>query len=273
MTILACFIVPHGSMVLDPSIGADVSTLHAAMEQFGEKVQKLQPDIVFLTTPHSIALDYEFGIYRNSKARGTAGWEGQYDEFSAEIDLDTEFSDQLINQLTKQEAAVKGITCFSPSVGEAPLRWGEVVPLWFLREVQTKYIVMSQPLRRYQPLDMTKELLMMGQSLYDFLQTSAKRVVVVVSGDLAHTHQDGLHYRYSSSAEPFDQAIEDWVRSQNIEDLVVTAGSFLEEALCCGYASFVMLHGLLERGNFRNEFVVRSHPTYFGMLVASFQVN
>jgi hypothetical protein len=49
-------------------------------------------------------------------------------------------------------------------------------------------------------------------------------------------------------------------------------------ALSCGMKGFVMLHGLLadyvDRGaTFKSELFVRSAPTYYGMLAATFVKN
>ena len=44
-----------------------------------------------------------------------------------------------------------------------------------------------------------------GASLYEILEASSKRIVVIVSADLAHTHLASGPYGYSNTSEPFDQ--------------------------------------------------------------------
>ena len=41
--------------------------------------------------------------------------------------------------------------------------------------------------------------------MYEILERSPKRVVIIISGDLAHTHLASGPYGYSNTSEPFDK--------------------------------------------------------------------
>ena len=277
MVIVGSFILPHGSLIFEPdklnkeSEKLAAKRLNKAMIQCSKKINELKPDIILLTTPHSISLDNNFGIYLNKKASGSAEWEGNYSNYNIEIKLDQNLSKKLLLHLQQEHSNVSGITCFSPSVGTAPLRWAEVVPLWFLRKLkETKYIILSQPMRRYKPLIMKDELLALGYNLNDFFDNLSLRVVVIVSADLAHTHGDGMHYKFSDKAEIFDQAIENWAKTLDINFLLNDAGSVYDESHCCGFTGFLILQGLLENLDVKKEVLSREKITYFGMIVTSF---
>jgi hypothetical protein len=46
--------------------------VHLAAVNAGSYVSNLQPDIIFLTTPHGVALTNDFAIYTNSNGSGYA---------------------------------------------------------------------------------------------------------------------------------------------------------------------------------------------------------
>eukprot|EP00041_Stephanoeca_diplocostata_P026485 m.715197 g.715197 ORF g.715197 m.715197 type:complete len:214 (-) comp22978_c0_seq7:3359-4000(-) len=107
------------------------------------------------------------------------------------------------------------------------LRWGEVVPLHFMRRTlahvqqsemgsknggdATRVAILSIPTRRYKhDLEMIPGLLDLGGKIGAYLQASPLRVAVVVSADLAHTHQASGPYGFSPAAKPFDTACARW---------------------------------------------------------------
>ena len=56
---------------------------------------------------------------------------------------------------------------------------------------------------------------MLGDHLYGILDRLQQRVVVIVSGDLAHTHTADGPYGYSNASEPFD-VVGAWNMSETI---------------------------------------------------------
>jgi aromatic ring-opening dioxygenase LigB subunit len=228
MPIVGCGVLPHGCLVLDatedevPPPGA--LSLHRGMVEAAEWVRTLQPDIILLSTPHGITLEKEWAIYNNTKAKGDARWGGRYAEFTAEIEVDTIMSTNLQKELVAQGLPVTLMTAFSSNV-EAPLRWGEVVPLYFIQQAlqrtgssltepskswtgdKVKYVILTHPTRRTKEAAtraMQKELQDLGQGIASFFQAQSARVVILISGDLAHTHSAALDapYPFSTSRVP-----------------------------------------------------------------------
>ncbi len=273
MGLIGVFFVPHGSIILDPSkngVPDTIQLIHDKMVKIGELIKELNPDICLVVTPHGISLSNDYGFYSNLKAEGTAEWEDEYKEYSVKIDLDQKRMNEIFQFLKENNFPVSTITSYASTVN-SPLRWGEVVPLWFLRSIILKYVIMSIPTRRYdQPRQMIPELLKIGHYLSDYFASSNEKAIIIISGDLAHTHSQEGPYEFSEKAEQFDCLIEKWVKSGDKRLLLNDASEILDQALCCGYTGLVLLQGILEKTNLKSNFLIRAHPTYYGMLVASF---
>ena len=275
MGIVGAFILPHGSMVLDPKkegISKKAIKLHYEMKKIGEVINQLSPEIIFLTTPHSVALSHDYGIYLNKGASGTAEWNGEYKEFNINISLNRELSTNLLNFLQEKKSAVQGISAYSSNVN-FPLQWGEVVPLWFLKDLplNLEYIILSQPLRRFEyTKEMISESISMGINLKKFFESIDKRVVLIISADLSHTHDKEGPYGFSEEAEVFDMMIQDWATSLNSQILTEKVVSILDKAMCCGLIGLAILQGMIGDDNFKPNVLIRETPSYFGMVVASY---
>lgn len=145
-----------------------------------------------------------------------------------QVKLNRSMALELKSRLSEQGVGVAGITPFSSAV-EAPLRWGEAVPLWFIEQAlkqqqpqedeveddqgierktttsSTTYIILSQPTRRIEPEQMAADLRRLGEALSAFFEERTERAVVAISGDLAHTHSRSSDspYPWSAAAQPF----------------------------------------------------------------------
>jgi aromatic ring-opening dioxygenase LigB subunit len=292
MVFIGAFIVPHGAIILDPSIHYNTEKLskeenerckllnESMRQNFCEQVAELKPDIILLSTPHGICLENDFGFYLNKSASGTAEWLNEYKEFQVNVTLANEETKHLLDEL-RNHHSVQGINAFSVSE-PIPLRWGEVVPLWFLRDLSSiRYIIMTQPIRRYaKAKEMTQELQQMGKLIYNFCQNHesvrSKRVLLVVSGDLAHTHSIDDPYGFSPCAQPFDNFISQWIETRDSSVLIEKALDILSDAKSCGYSGLVILDGIIHscmEKSIACQVYVNEHPTYYGMIVAQIRIN
>ena len=85
MVLIGMSILPHGSMILDPTVldlpsGCD--ELHTAAKYVGDYLRDHEPDIVVLATPHGINISDSIGklkrFYRMSRSSklGLGKWRG-----------------------------------------------------------------------------------------------------------------------------------------------------------------------------------------------------
>lgn len=274
--IIGSAIAPHGSLILPDSLdpSSKAHKIHSAMNSLASHIKELKPDIIFLSTPHGIGLETNFGFYKNEKASGSAEWHEGYTEYAISLDLDISKTTNLFKLLKDKEHRVESLTAHTPSE-PIYLRWGEVVPCWFLREITAKYIVMSQPTRRLNhSLDMIPELKNLGKDIGNYLESLNERVFILISGDMAHTYQEDGPYGIHPTAEPFDKAVEKWVTTMDESFLIEKAGSNIYTALSCGFTGFIMLDSLIKTlgKTISTDLLVHEHPTYYGMMVAIFNV-
>jgi aromatic ring-opening dioxygenase LigB subunit len=272
MGIVGAFILPHGAMILDKRKAQENNALelHNAMKQMAKQIKSLEPDIIFLTSPHGVSHSNDFGIYLNKAASCSAEWNGDYHNYTCEIPLDQELSKKLLDYLVDKETAISGVVTYTPGVN-IPLRWGEAVPLWFLKDIPANFIIMSQPVKR---LDEAKELipetLTLGNDLRLFFENLPQRIVVIISADLAHTHQKDGPYGFDEAASIFDDLIGKWASTLNDKILLKQVVPKLDKAKVCGFIGFIMLQGMIEKLDFEPQLIVNQAPSYYGMMVAQF---
>ena len=248
MPIVSSLILPHGAMVFDGGEGSissaaqsRIQALPAALKEdcqalfraccaAADVAKSTKPEIIFLSTPHGICLSDHLCVYLNSKAKGNAEWNGQWTEYDIDVNLDSDLAKAFLEHLQKDGIPAEGMRAFTAC--EAPLGWGEVIPLWFFRDLLTasgndgagvKVVIFSNPLRVARDEQPLSEVAKVGRSIEKFLSGLEKRVLYVVSGDLAHSHKTDCplplylpdprwNMPTSDTALTFDVAIEHWIR-------------------------------------------------------------
>ena len=246
MVIVGSVILPHGAMVFDgnPNVADgtptseriraisvtqrhDCGVLFTSCSKAAEIVKKTCPDIIFLNTPHGICLRDAVGVYLNSTAKGNAEWNKNWSEFEVELKLDTQLADKFIEHLLSNGIAAEGITAFTKC--EIPLRWGEVIPMWFLQDLmstggkEVKVVIFTNPVNKMRGPTLLPSRANIGRSIATFMRGLDQRVLYVVSGDLAHNHktdcQNDLYlpdprwaFTLSSTALHFDVCVENWIK-------------------------------------------------------------
>lgn len=275
--IIGSAIAPHGSLILPDSLdsASKAHKIHAAMNELSKHIEELKPDIIYLSTPHGVALERSFGFYKNSLASGSADWHGDYTKYSISLQLDLENTIKLIQKLQAENHDVQSITAHSESE-PMYLRWGEVVPNWFLSDIKAKYIIMCQPSRRLDhSQEMVVELQELGKGIASYLDSLKERVFVLISGDMAHTYLADGPYGIDPTAELFDKAVEKWVKTLDESYLVKEANSMIYTAKSCGFTGYIMLDALLKTlgKTISTNVLVHEHPTYYGMMVATFNIE
>lgn len=287
-------LLPHGDFAYDPTFfrpntpeRTAAKRIATAARQAGKwLVDVAKPEIIFLSTPHGIKLDNDFGIYMNDKGIGSATIGGDdvignstYKKpynVTKHIDMDLQLSKDLLVSL--HERNVSGIHSFSEATPMI-LNWGEIIPLLLLPESHKSYkhIIWSQPERRYDhAVEMVTELLQLGLALAKWIESRPERIAVIISGDLSHTHLPNGPYGYSNASSVFDKALGKWASDpySNADALLKTAKKLQPCAKSCGFTGYVMWHGMLEAlGKTTSTVYADLNVTYYGMMAASFDVG
>jgi aromatic ring-opening dioxygenase LigB subunit len=289
-------ILPHGSMLMDPH--QHTRCTQSGQKQFLESVQALvtacqvcaecifsqRPDLIVVLTPHGASADHDFLLYGNLKASGTCEWEGGWRTFSASCDID-ESETLALHQALKQNGCPSQIVTMFAKSRPFPLAWGEVVPLSFLSKfpISARFVFLTFPLRRHEfSPSYQGDLEAVAQVLGAYSSFVTKRVSVISSSDLAHTHPCALTdvsppfgSLPDGSPEEFDRCIEVWARktSSRDEKLANAIELFGRHVLTCGMSGIFVVHVLLKllHLELHEQSFIRKTPTYFGMMVAHFE--
>jgi aromatic ring-opening dioxygenase LigB subunit len=287
MPILETYFLPHGMQIipgLEDIYSKKFSTIHEAMLLVQEDVKKNCPDIFILFTPHGLAADESFLIYRNQILRGyyprlvSSNVDGTEIKEVLEIESDITMIDKLFSHLKEKKINISNISLGAPQF-PGPLAWGELVPMYYLHKScpKTKLIVISLPKKRYEASSFKQELLNIGHHIGDFCSSSLESFTLIFSGDLAHTHKEDSSFGYSKYAQEFDNLIIKWIQSLDETILLSDAYDIVDKAKVCGLSTLTIFQGvnefLSEKTNkpyFSSHLYSYAAPTYFGMAIAKF---
>ncbi|KAI8817436.1 uncharacterized protein EV422DRAFT_541786 [Fimicolochytrium jonesii] len=312
MPILGCAILPHSQMVLDPTLPncpEGILEVHEGCKAVGEVVAAWEPELIVFLTPHGISAPRSPrpGIYLTPSATGkidqgdesgnAAGSAKPEDAIVYElaIQIDNDLATGFLNHLGSQ-----GIACVKITGTEAPLGPSELIPLWFLRRVAMlpfapKYLLLSLPgpvggtslHRSPSSQDRVPDMLSYGNHLWKYLSWVNKKVAVVASADLSHTHATRCRDKrflpdpewgmpVSDAAAVFDGIVEKWVSTLTADFLLRDAAALVRSAISCGFDAFVVLQALIEKEGkhrFSSHIFARHRPTYVGLIAAVMQVD
>jgi len=297
MVFLGAVFLPHGALPFDgdpnsvspesrerhaklnPRLRDTITQLYEGTLKASSQMAALDPDLIILSTPHGISLSDAYGIYSNPTANGNAEWKDLWTEFKVNVTLDEKRSSELKEKLRSEGVDVQGIKSYGGI--EMKLRWGEVIPIWYMQrylKTDPKYIIMSNDLRA-RTTELEQFRLDTGRVLSDFVRSLEEKVLVVISGDLSHYHptdcKDPIYLpdpNYGAmpvcpeTACQFEDLIDSWVQSgQPITEEpkgdatsskyawdpavalphLQAAQAIEPQAGACGMKGLVLLHGLL----------------------------
>lgn len=291
----AAVILPHGDFAVDPSLVPANTKEREAADAVAQAVAErghwlshhVDPDLIFLSTPHGIALSNDFGFYLGSTASGSAdigkdlhnSSHAPYRVHLPTIALDRRLSEQLVDELLAVKQNVSAIQVSADDSVDIPLQWAEVIPLLLIppRQKQSRpplwpvsplrqrrldavststqsrrHLILSQPLRRYTHSPyMVSELVELGRIFRMWVDARPERVAVVISGDMSHTHRSDGPNGYSDQSSAFDAAVGRWAADpcRQAASLLEKARFLQPKALSCGFTGMVILHGMLCSGD------------------------
>jgi len=275
-----------------PNLPKGAIELGESSKKAAEQIVALQPDLLLLITPHGIGVKSAPTIYLNESAAGNAEWLGEWTEFQVkDIKLDSNHSQELLNYLHIHGVDVDGLITFS-QYGSTPLRWGEVVPLWFFKDYGSSKPSLRHIILNVGGMERTKLqeegkrfefFRRIGVHIRSYIDSLPEKVAVVISGDLAHTHKHNCTDPLYNPAHPFptedavatlfDERMEEWARTLR-EDKLKEAYEIVMTAASCGIDPCGICHGILTSHNkpedINKTVLYRHAPTYYGMMVATF---
>lgn len=254
-------------------------------------------ELVVVFTPHGHQCADLFLVYGAGTAQGSALWDNRWGSFSVSCSGNKQVAHELVSALRAASVPCDLFLSFSES-SPIELRWGEVVPLYFLEQSFKKngralpnVVIVSLPTKRLIfNADYQHSLENFSSSFIRYFQHLPLKTSLLFSADLAHTHpspdshpNQPLPPLTNGDPEIFDQFLENYIRqSDTIEgqaSLDRAIAMFPRGIHCCGLSAFVILRAclaILATGcpegplHLVDGLVARAHPTYYGMMTAHY---
>ncbi|MFA6105094.1 MAG: class III extradiol dioxygenase subunit B-like domain-containing protein [Patescibacteria group bacterium] len=262
MSLVFAAISPHPPLLI-PAIGKGaikkIQRTKIAIEKLEEDLYLSRPEIIVIISPHSHQFNDAFSLNLSQK------FESDLRQFG---DLTTNLSFTGETQLpyTIRSESYKNDHHKIVIVNEPLLDHGTVVPLYYLTKhlPNVKILPVSQS-----GLD-SKNHLEFGYLMKDQIMKSNKRIAVIASGDLSHCLSSDAPAGFHKNGAIFDSKIQEFFISHNTAGLLTLENDIINDAVECGFRSFLILMGVLRDVNYRYESYSYESPFGVGYLTANF---
>ena len=239
MSILAGYMVPHPPMII-PDIGKGeedkIKKTIAAYEKVAEEIAQIKPEVIIISSPHSIMYADYFHISPGRYAKGS------FARFNAaDVSFEEEYDSKLVDkicELTGNDDFPSGI------LGERDpeLDHGTMIPLYFIRKKYKEGKIIRIGLSG---LDLCEHY-RMGMYIKKAVEQLDRKAVYIASGDLSHKLQVYGPYGFAPEGPEYDRRIMDVCSRTAFNELFDFTEDFLEKAAECGHRSFVMMAGAFD---------------------------
>ncbi len=252
-------IAPHPPIMV-PEVGreaiADVRSSIEAMADFTERVIRSGAETVVLISPHAPLQRDAFVAYDGPELFGDfANFRAPTATVSAELD------DELLSEITL--AAAENNLAVVKIKGDE-LDHGTAVPLYFLqrngwqgRVVALGYSFLSN-----------EDHLRFGACIRQAIESVARPIAFIASGDLSHRLQVAAPAGYNPQAHLFDEEVVDAIRSCATSRIIDIDPEVRRMAGECGYRSMLVAIGVTQELKPSCEVINYEAPFGVGYLVA-----
>lgn len=266
MPIKEAFIVPHPPLII-PKIGGGqeikIKKTVDAYEKIAHRIAEIKPDIIVLTTPHSIMYQDYIHISPGRGAKGSFKEFG-HDQICMEVEYDTYFV-QHLSLLAEKHNIPAG------TLGEKNknLDHGTMVPLYFVNKYFKDYKLVRISISGLTYIDHYR----FGKLIGKVSDESGKNIVFIASGDLSHMLKDEGPYGYSEEGPVFDREVTQAMKNGDFLKFMKFDEEFCESAAECGLRSFITMAGALDGKELKSELLSYEGPFGVGYAVAAYQVT
>ncbi len=274
-------IMPHGPDIIlevtkDPTLMAET---RGAMEETArrfaaarvETLVLLDPEIIHTRQGEALAGSCSFFKGDSVLSIGTAAYAGGRLGLNEErFECDTKLIQEIFDA-GRQAGFPVVADAGDKDKGELLLEWGALIPLWYtirpLPAPRPRIVVIS-------PSTMVprEKLISFGELLAKIANDSGKRVALIASADQGHRH-DKNHPRFGFSpfAAQHDALYCEAVSSNHLEKLLNISNEVLEGSFTDSLWQTLILAGALKVMPMEITFFNYARPSYYGMVVATFE--
>lgn len=256
MSMLGAIITPHPPVLL-PEVGGgrerEIAATDRAMRTAAETVAAWQPDVIIVSSPHTILYRDYFHIAPGDGAVGDMGCFG-----APEVRIQASY-DTLLREEIIRRAEAEGLHAGTLGQRDPELDHGVLIPLYYLRKVGVRCPIVRMGLSGFSPLDHYR----LGKCVQDAVNALGRRAVFLASGDLSHKLKADGPYGYAPEGPQFDDAVTRTMASGDFLEFLTIDPALCERAAECGLRSFQMMAGALD--GLAVEPQLLSHEGTFGV--------
>lgn len=256
MSMLGAIITPHPPVLL-PEVGGgrerEIAATDRAMRTAAETVAAWQPDVIIVSSPHTILYRDYFHIAPGDGAVGDMSHFGA-PEVRIQASYDTLLREEIIHR-----AEAEGLHAGTLGQRDPELDHGVLIPLYYLRKAGVRCPIVRMGLSGFSPLDHYR----LGKCVQDAVNALGRRAVFLASGDLSHKLKADGPYGYAPEGPQFDDAVTRTMASGDFLEFLTIDPALCERAAECGMRSFQVLAGALD--GLAVEPQLLSHEGTFGV--------
>ena len=256
MSMLGAIITPHPPVLL-PEVGGgrerEIAATDRAMRTAAETVAAWQPDVIIVSSPHTILYRDYFHIAPGDGAVGDMGRFG-----APEVRIQASY-DTLLREEIIRRAESEGLHAGTLGQRDSELDHGVLIPLYYLRKAGVRCPIVRMGLSGFSPLDHYR----LGKCVQDAVNALGRRAVFLASGDLSHKLKADGPYGYAPEGPQFDDAVTHTMASGDFLEFLTIDPALCERAAECGLRSFQVMAGALD--GLAVEPQLLSHEGTFGV--------
>lgn len=256
MSMLGAIITPHPPVLL-PEVGGgrerEIAATDRAMRTAAETVAAWQPDVIIVSSPHTILYRDYFHIAPGDGAVGDMGRFG-----APEVRIQASY-DTLLREEIIRRAEAEGLHAGTLGQRDPELDHGVLIPLYYLRKAGVRCPIVRMGLSGFSPLDHYR----LGKCVQNAVNALGHRAVFLASGDLSHKLKADGPYGYAPEGPQFDDAVTHTMASGDFLEFLTIDPALCERAAECGLRSFQVMAGALD--GLAVEPQLLSHEGTFGV--------
>lgn len=239
MPMLGAILTPHPPVLLHEVGGGrerEIAATDRAMRAAAEEVARWGPDVLIVTSPHTILYGDYFQIAPGSGAVGDLSAFGA-PQVCIEVRYDVPLREEIVGR-----AQAAGLEAGTLGQRDPALDHGVLIPLYFLRKAGVDCPIVRMGLSGFSPLAHYR----LGRCVAEAVEALGRRAVFVASGDLSHKLKPDGPYGFAPEGPAFDKAVTAAMASGDFLQFLTLDPSLCERAAECGLRSFQIMAGALD---------------------------
>ena len=266
MPILSAYVLPHPPILLNEVGHGEEQKIRQTSQAYAEvmrRIAKQQPEVLIISSPHATMYADYFHLSPGRVA------EGNLSKFGAPDVACRVMYDQILTRKIESLAQRWELPAGTAGERDPMLDHGTLIPLWLLSQTGFSCPIVRIGLSGLSALSHYR----MGQCIAESVNALNRRAVFIASGDLSHKLSSDGPYGFAPEGPAFDLALTDSLACGNFGAMLALPPEQAQAAAECGWRSFLIMAGLLDRLSVKPDLLSYEGPFGVGYAVAAFDVG